>query len=75
MFKNTGSGKNGRPSGGFGSHGKPKQPPQSKPSVTTGEYATEGKLAGSIFMKPALDVGCPKSQAHGRVTNRDGKRP
>ena len=74
MFKSTGKGKAGRPSGGYGSAGKP-SPTHSKPSVTTGNYATEKQLSGKVFMPEALNVQCPKTQMKGRVTNQNGKAP
>ena len=75
MFKSTGKGMTKKPAGGYGTHGKPKQPPQSQPSVTTGNAYTEAKLAGRIFMKEALNVSCPPTQKKGRVTNKNGAAP
>ena len=75
MFKSGGSGKAPKPSGGWGSHGKPKQPPMSKPTVTTDQIYAEQRIAGNVHMREALNVKCPKSQAHNNVTNRNGKAP
>lgn len=75
MFKSTGSGMNKAPSGGYGSHGKPKKQMHSKPSVTTGHYASEKHLTGRVYKPELLNVQCPKTQMKGHVTNRNGKAP
>lgn len=75
MFKSTGSGKAGRPSGPYGSRGKASMCKPNKPGLTTNEIYSESRVAGSVVMKEALNVKVPKSQTKGRVTNRDGAKP
>ena len=75
MFKTTGKGHTKKPSGGYGTAGKPTDSHSKRQGPTTGSIYTEAALAGKVRMAEALRVKTPGSQRHNRVTNKNGKAP